>query len=277
MHTERIDGGALAAQLQASLALQVSRFLRPPCLAVVLVTDDPRQQRHAALKHQAAASVGIRTVACDLPPGSDAECVRQALDGLVADPAVDGVFLQLPLPDHLDAQTLHDRLPATADVDGLGRANRAATAGGGVHRPAAVDAVLHVLAHLDVGLAGRRAVVVGTSWDLGAPLHAALSAAGASVEALSGATPDLAVRCRRADVIVTTAGIPHLIDDRCTKPGAVVVDAGGGTATAAGPVGDVDLTAVDGLASLVVPHPGGIGPLTVACLLRSTVAAAAAG
>lgn len=240
---------------------------------MVLISDDPRQRRHAALKHRAAAAVGISTVSRELASGSTAEEVGQTLDELVADTGVDGVFLQLPLPGHLDPQALHDRLPPLTDVDGLSRANRSATAGRGVHRPAAVEAVLHVLQRHGCGLEGRHAVVVGASWDLGTPLRAALSGAGAHVQTLLAGAADLPQRCRAADVLVSTVSVAGLIDGRCVKPGAVVVDAGG-SITDEGPVGDIDIEAVTGLASLVVPHPGGIGPLTVACLLRNTAAAA---
>lgn len=248
---------------------------RPPCLAVVVVSDDSRQRRYAALKHQAAADVGIRTRSCELATSSSAEEVADSLDHLVVDVDVDGVFLQLPLPEHLDPEILHDRLPPAMDVDGLSRANRAPSSGHRVHRPAAVDAVLHVLHSQGVGLRGRQAVVVGASWDLGSPLRTALSAEGAHVQTVLPGAVDLRQHCRSADVLISTVGVPHLIDARCVRPGAIVVDAGG-TVTAGGPVGDVDLDAMTGLASLVVPHPGGIGPLTVACLLRSATSAAAA-
>ncbi|HUG85212.1 MAG TPA: bifunctional 5,10-methylenetetrahydrofolate dehydrogenase/5,10-methenyltetrahydrofolate cyclohydrolase [Euzebya sp.] len=271
--TRQVDGHAMAAELQRDLAAQVSRLRRPPSLAVVLVSDDPRQHRYADLKYQAAASVGIHAIAQELAPRATTEELCRTLDDLVADADVDGVFIQLPLPAHLDPQALHDRLPPVTDVDGLSRRNRLPAGGRAVHRPAAVDAVLHVLQRHGIGLDGRRVVVVGASWDLGVPLRTALSVAGATVETVDPAAVDLPRRCRAADLVVSTVGVPHVIDGSCVKPGAAVVDAGG-SITDDGPVGDVDLDAVTGLASLVAPHPGGIGPLTVACLLRSTAAAA---
>ncbi len=273
-----IDGKASAAALRARLAEDVAAFAaahgRPPGLATVLIGEDPGSQVYVAGKQRACAEVGIRGF--DHRPAADTprEEVLALLDGLNADPAVSGIICQLPVPAHLDGVELTNRISPDKDVDGLtvASAGRLALGLPGL-RPCTPSGVMLLLEEQGVALAGAEAVVVGRSNLFGKPMGQLLLAANATVTTCHSRTADLAATCRRADVLIAAVGVAHLVQGDWIKPGAVVVDVGMNRLES-GLTGDVDFAAVREVARAITPVPGGVGPMTIACLLRNTLRAA---
>lgn len=274
-----LDGRARRDEVLASLAAELDAAGRPPVgFATVLVGDDEASARYVGLKHEAARRVGIEVRGVALPASTDQVGLESELDGLAVDPAVHGVLLQLPLPEGsgLDALAAAERIPPDKDVDGmtstsLGRLLLGAPG----HRPATAAGVLDLLARHGVGVAGRRAAVVGTGTMVARPLALMLLAAGASsVSLLDPADPDAARACRSADLVVSDAARAHLVGPGWVAAGATVVDVGVSFVDGR-LVGDVD-PAVAEVAGTLVPNPGGAGPMTVAMLLSNTLAAARA-
>ena len=274
-----IDGRAVAAELRATVAAEVAELVagggRPPALATVLVGADPASEVYVGAKHRACAEAGIRSIDRRLAADCGADTLAALLRDLDADPDIDGILLQLPLPAGLDSAAMVDLIDPLKDVDGLSSASA-----GSLWRqrpglvPCTPAGVMELLAHQGVQLAGAEAVIVGRSELVGRPLAALLLAADATVTVCHSRTRDLVGRCRAADVLVAASGVPGLIGREHVKPGATVIDVGINR-TAAGLVGDVDQAAVAGVAGALTPVPGGVGPMTIACLLRNTVRAAA--
>ncbi|MEX2413891.1 MAG: bifunctional methylenetetrahydrofolate dehydrogenase/methenyltetrahydrofolate cyclohydrolase FolD [Thermoleophilaceae bacterium] len=273
-----LDGRTIAAELRrrvaADVAAIVAEGLEAPGLATILVGDDPASHVYVAAKHRACAEAGIRSIdhrlAADCPP----ERLADLIADLNADTAVSGILLQLPLPAGLDAATFVDAIDPLKDVDGLSTASTGAL---WRSRPALTPCtpagVMELLARSGVDLAGADAVIVGRSELVGRPLAAMLLAANATVTVCHSRTRNLEGRCREADVVVAALGRARAIGAGHVKPGAVVVDVGI-TRTDDGLVGDVDYDAVLPIAGAITPVPGGVGPMTIACLLRNTVRAA---
>jgi methylenetetrahydrofolate dehydrogenase (NADP+)/methenyltetrahydrofolate cyclohydrolase len=270
-----IDGRAVAAELREQVATEVAALTaagRPaPGLATILVGEDPASEVYVGAKHRACAEAGIRSidhrVAADCPPDELAELIV----GLNRDPEVDGILLQLPLPGQLDSATFVDLIDPLKDVDGLSTASVGALWRGrpGL-TPCTPAGVIELLDRTGVPLAGAEAVIVGRSELVGKPLAAMLLAANATVTFCHRHTRDLAARCRDADVLVAACGVPRLLGRDHVKPGAAVIDVGINR-TDDGLVGDVDYDAVLPVAGAITPVPGGVGPMTIACLLRNTV------
>ena len=273
-----IDGKASAAALRAQLTTDVAAFSaahgRPPGLATVLIGDDAGSQVYVAGKQRACAEVGIlgfdHRLAADVPRDE----VLALLDELNADPAVSGIICQLPVPGHLDGVELTNRIAADKDVDGLtvASAGRLALGLPGL-RPCTPTGVMLLLAEQGVELQGAEAVVVGRSNLFGKPMGQLLLGANATVTTCHSRTADLAGTCRRADVLIAAVGVPHLVRGDWVKPGAVVVDVGMNRLES-GLTGDVDFAAASEVAAAITPVPGGVGPMTIACLLRNTLQAA---
>ncbi len=273
-----IDGKASAARLRAQLTTDVAAFAaehgRPPGLATVLIGDDAGSQVYVAGKQRACAEVGIRgfdhRLAADVGRGE----VLALLDALNADLDVSGIICQLPVPGHLDPLELTNRIDADKDVDGLtvASAGRLALGLPGL-RPCTPTGVMLLLAELGVALEGAEAVVVGRSNLFGKPMVQLLLGANATVTTAHSRTADLAAVCRRADVLIAAVGVPHLVKGDWVKPGAVVVDVGMNRLEG-GLTGDVDFAAARAVAGAITPVPGGVGPMTIACLLRNTLQAA---
>ncbi len=278
MSATLIDGKASAAALRAQLTTEVAAFAaahgRPPGLATVLIGEDAGSQVYVAGKQRACAEVGIRgfdhRLAADAPHGE----VAALLDALDADPAVSGILCQLPVPGHLDGIELTNRISADKDVDGLtvASAGRLALGLPGL-RPCTSEGVMLLLAEHEVALQGAEAVVVGRSNLFGKPMAQLLLAANATVTTCHSRTSDLAAVCRRADVLIAAVGVPSLVQGDWVKPGAVVIDVGVNR-LAGGLTGDVDFAAASERARAITPVPGGVGPMTIACLLRNTLRAA---
>ena len=273
-----IDGTASAAALRARLTADVADFVaangRPPGLATVLIGEDAGSQVYVAGKQRACAEVGIRGFDHRLAADTPREEVLALLDGLDADPAVSGILCQLPVPGHLDGVELTNRISADKDVDGLtvASAGRLALGLPGL-RPCTPTGVMLLLAEQGVELQGAEAVVVGRSNLFGKPMGQLLLAANATVTTCHSRTADLAATCRRADVLIAAVGVPHLVQGDWVKHGAVVIDVGANRVKS-GLTGDVDFAAASERASAITPVPGGVGPMTIACLLRNTLQAA---
>ncbi|MFZ2049823.1 MAG: bifunctional methylenetetrahydrofolate dehydrogenase/methenyltetrahydrofolate cyclohydrolase FolD [Solirubrobacteraceae bacterium] len=273
-----IDGRAIAQTLRAETAERVAGMIAAdisaPGLATILVGDDPASGVYVSAKHRACEQAGIRSI--DHRLSADIEMVQLAelIQEINDDETVDGILLQLPLPKDLDAAALIELIDARKDVDGLTHANtgllwqkhpRLA--------PCTPLGVIELLDRCGVELAGREAVIVGRSNLVGRPLAAMLLARDATVTVCHRHTRRLAGVCRRANVLIAACGIPHLIGVDHVKPGAIVIDVGINR-TENGLVGDVDFAAVRPLTTAITPVPGGVGPMTIACLLANTLRAA---
>jgi methylenetetrahydrofolate dehydrogenase (NADP+) / methenyltetrahydrofolate cyclohydrolase len=280
MSARIIDGKAVAAAVRERVATEVKAFeaerARTPVLVTVIVGDDPASEVYVAGKHRACEQVGIRSSHHGLP----AETTERELLGLVeklnADPDVDGMLVQLPVPEQIDPDRIVAAIDPGKDVDGLTPVNAGRLAQG---MPGLVSCtpmgVMELLRHEGVELEGAEAVVVGRSRLVGVPVSRLLLEANATVTTCHSRTRDLAAVCRRADVLVAAVGVPRLLGGDAIKPGAVVIDVGINR-TDAGLVGDVDFEAAAGVAAAITPVPGGVGPMTVAMLLVNTLAAARA-
>ena len=268
----RMDGRALAAKLRAEVADDV-RAGEPVCLATVLVGDDPASHVYVGKKHEALHEAGIESRDHRLPEDTPESDVLDLLAELNAADDVDGILVQLPLPGHMDEPTVLRAVDPAKDVDGFHPLNAGRLfLGEPLHVPATPLGIMALLDEYDVELEGRRAVVIGRSEIVGKPVAMLLLARHATVTICHSRTRDLAEHTRAADVLVAAVGRPGLVTPDMVKPGAAVVDVGVNR-TESGLVGDVD-PAVAEVAGLMSPVPGGVGPMTIAMLLRNTLNAA---
>jgi methylenetetrahydrofolate dehydrogenase (NADP+)/methenyltetrahydrofolate cyclohydrolase len=282
-----IDGRAIAAGIREQVAAEVDAFTartgRPPGLATVLVGGDPGSAVYVASKQRACAEVGMRAFDERLSAQASVEEVGALLARLNDDPDVSGVLLQLPLPEHLDDAPLTAMIDPAKDVDGLTPVNAGLLSLGrpGI-RPCTPAGVLVLLGDAGVRLAGSEAVVVGRSNLFGKPMAQLLLAENATVTVCHSRTRDLPAVCARADVLIVAVGRPRMVTREFVRPGAVVVDVGvnrldpAQAGNKSGLVGDVDFDAVLPVAGAITPVPGGVGPMTIAMLLRNTLQAARA-
>ena len=273
----RLDGKQLAAELEARLRSCIAARLptvgRAPGLAVLRVGDDPASGVYVANKEKACARVGITSLGSHLPAETSPAAVLAAIRDLNADPACDGILLQLPLPAGLEEGPLLAAIDPDKDADGLHTLNLGRLLKGEPGTRSCTPAgVMALLARHGVELSGRRAVVVGRSILVGQPMALMLQAADATVSVAHSRTADLASLTRSADVLVVAAGRPRLIGAAHVKAGAVVVDVGIHRIET-GLCGDVRQEEVDPLAAAISPVPGGVGPMTVTMLLVNTVVA----
>ncbi len=278
MAAELIDGKAIAARVRAEVADDVAEWVTagnaPPGLATVLVGDDPASAIYVGGKQRACAEVGIRGFDHRLAHDTPQSDVQALLARLNADPEVSGILLQLPTPHHIDGSAMSGLIAAEKDVDGLTAVSAGLLQKGAPGlRPCTPAGVMELLRRHDVTLEGTEAVVVGRSELVGKPVSALLLAANATVTTCHSRTRDLPAVCRRADVLVVAVGRPEMVRADWIKPGATVIDVGQHR-TEAGLVGDVDFAGAREVAGLITPVPGGVGPMTIAMLLRNTLAAA---
>jgi len=269
----RMDGRALAAKLRAEVADDVRELGEPVCLATILVGDDPASHVYVGKKHEASHEAGIESrdhrLAEDTPESGRPLLVAE----LNADEDVDGILVQLPLPAHMDEPGVTRSVDPAKDVDGFHPLNAGRLfLGKPLHVPATPLGIMALLAEYEVELEGRRAVVIGRSEIVGKPVAMLLLAKHATVTICHSRTRDLAEHTRAADILVAAVGRPGLVTPDMVKPGAVVVDVGVNR-NESGLVGDVD-PAVAEVAGLLSPVPGGVGPMTIAMLLRNTLSAA---
>jgi len=277
-----LDGRQLATELEQRLQTVVADRLvqagRPPGLAVLRVGDDPASGVYVANKEKACSRIGITNLGAHLPADTSAEEVLATIRRLNADPAVDGILLQLPLPAGLEAEPLLGAIDPEKDADGLHTLNLGRLLKGEPGPRSCTPAgVMALLARHQVPLAGARAVVVGRSILVGQPMALMLQAADATVSVAHSRTRDLAALTREAEVLVVASGRARMIGAEHVRPGAVVVDVGihrlPADATGRSRLcGDVRFEEVEPIAAAITPVPGGVGPMTVALLLVNTVA-----
>ncbi len=277
MAAQIIDGRAVAARIREEVAREVEAMDVKPGLATILVGDDPASAVYVRMKREDSAQVGIESVHHE--PGADVS--QQALEGLIrdlnADDGVHGILLQLPLPGHLDQDTLISLIDPRKDVDGLTPINAGLLTQGREEAmvPCTPAGVMELLREAEVELEGARAVVVGRSILVGKPLAALLLAADATVTHCHSRTRDLQAVCCEADVLVAAVGSPGLVTGHMVREGAVVIDVGTNR-TENGLVGDVHFESASQRARAITPVPGGVGPMTRAMLLVNTLRAARA-
>ncbi len=274
-----IDGKAVAARVRervAAEAAELGRELgRAPGLATVLVGDDPASAIYVRRKREACGQVGIRSFHHE-PEASIAEAeLLELVTELNGAEEVDGILVQLPLPEGIDPDAVVTALDPAKDVDGLTPTNAGLLARGQPGLvPCTPRGVMELLAEAGVEPRGTEAVIVGRSTLVGRPLHSLLLGADATVTVCHSRTADLGEVCRRAEILVAAAGSPRLIGAEMVRPGACVIDVGTNR-TEDGLVGDVDFDSVREVAGAITPVPGGVGPMTIAMLLANTVQAAA--
>ena len=283
MSAQVIDGKALAARVRERIATEVARLRDEhgwvPGLAAVLVGEDPASQVYVGMKHRDCVSVGMHSRQEQLPADTSQDELEALVDDINADDAIDGLLVQLPLPDGLDERRVQRRIAPDKDVDAL----HPITAGQlAIGEPTFLSCtpygVLELLAEADVDLSGAEVVVVGRSNLVGRPLATILGLKGrdATVTLAHSRTRDLAEVTRRADVVVAAAGRQGLVTAEMVRPGAVVIDVGTNRAEDGSLVGDVDYDGVAEVAGAITPVPGGVGPMTRAMLLQNTLEAAKA-
>lgn len=278
MSARIIDGKALAARLRGELAPRVARLAtmgHVPGLAVVLVGDDPASAIYVRNKIKACEENGIRSTLVALPASTDQAQLLERIAALNADPAVHGILVQLPLPKHIDSQSIVEAIAFDKDVDGLHATNAGLTLMGQPNfRSCTPYGVMKMLESAGVALEGANAVVLGRSNMVGKPMAMLLLAANATVTIAHSRTRDLPTVTRRADVLVAAVGRRNLVTADMVKPGAVVIDVGTNRTPEGKLVGDVDFSAVREVAGWISPVPGGVGPMTITMLLVNTVEAA---
>ena len=272
-----IDGKAVAAALRARVAADVAGLGFRPGLTVVLVGEDPASQVYVRSKDRAATEAGITAHTIRLPAATTQAELLAVIRRLNADPEVDGILLQLPLPAPLRAQPAIDAIDPAKDVDGLHPVNAGRLVNGLPGLVACTPlGVMKLLAEAGVELRGARAVVLGRSVLVGRPVAALLTNADATVTLAHSRTRDPAAVCRQADVVIAAVGRAEMVRGDWIAPGAVVIDVGINRIGPKQLVGDVEFEEARAVAGAITPVPGGVGPMTIACLLENTVLAARA-
>ncbi|QQE90423.1 bifunctional methylenetetrahydrofolate dehydrogenase/methenyltetrahydrofolate cyclohydrolase FolD [Azotobacter chroococcum] len=279
MTAKLIDGKAIAASLRQQIAQRVAerrqQGLRAPGLAVILVGTDPASQVYVSHKRKDCEEVGFHSQAYDLPASTSQDELLSLIDRLNEDPEIDGILVQLPLPQHLDASLLLERIRPDKDVDGfhpynIGRLAQRMP----LLRPCTPKGIITLLQSTGVDLYGLDATVVGASNIVGRPMALELLLAGCTVTVTHRFTRNLAEHASRSDLVVVAAGKPGLVKGEWIKPGAIVIDVGINRLDDGRLVGDVEFSAAAERAGWITPVPGGVGPMTRACLLENTLYAA---
>jgi methylenetetrahydrofolate dehydrogenase (NADP+)/methenyltetrahydrofolate cyclohydrolase len=279
-----IDGKAAAAALREEVAKEVARFRvatgRAPGLATVLVGEDPASAVYVRSKGRATLEAGMLSFEHKLPADTGEADLLALVDRLNADPAVDGILVQLPLPDHINTNKVITRVDPDKDVDGFHPVNAGRLAIG-LHGfvPCTPLGCLKLLRAEHGDLAGRNAVVIGRSNIVGKPMALLLLAESCTVTVAHSRTRDLPDDVRGADIVVAAVGRPQMVQGDWIKPGATVIDVGINRIAGEGGnshlVGDVDFASASHVAGAITPVPGGVGPMTIACLIRNTFVSAA--
>jgi methylenetetrahydrofolate dehydrogenase (NADP+)/methenyltetrahydrofolate cyclohydrolase len=279
MTARLIDGKAAAAELRARVAAEVSSFRastgRAPGLAVVLVGDDPASAVYVRSKGKATLEAGMESFEHRLPGTASQDELVALVDRLNVDPSVDGILVQLPLPPQIDERVIITRIDPDKDVDGFHPVNAGRLAIG-LHGfvPCTPLGCLRLLQAELGDLAGKTAVVIGRSNIVGKPLALLLLQQSCTVTIAHSRTRDLPEVVRGADIVVAAVGRPNLVTGDWLKPGACVIDVGINR-TDTGLTGDVDFASASKIAGAITPVPGGVGPMTIACLIRNTFVSAA--
>src|SRR2546422_1978303 len=275
-----LDGKGLAAQVELEVAAQAAALIKrygiSPALAAILIGDDPASALYVKRKGEAFGRAGMRSETFHLPDRTSEAELLALIGDLNARPDIHGILPQQPMPAHINPRTVFERVDPAKDVDGLGPLNMAALLVGRTRLVRCTPAgIMRLLEHAGIEVGGKDAVGIGRSLIVGRPIALLLLQANATVTMCHTRTRELAAHTRRADILVVAAGKARLITREMVKPGAVVVDVGVNRADGR-LAGDVDFAAVAEVASWITPVPGGVGPMTIAMLLRNTVQAAEA-
>ena len=272
-----LDGKALGARLRAGLAARIAGLPFKPGLRVVRVGEDPASGVYVRNKDRAAAEAGFDSATIHLPETTTEADLLAEIARLNADPAVDGILVQLPLPAHIRAEAAIAAVDPRKDVDGFHPLNAGRLAAGEPGLvPCTPRGVMHLLAEAGVTLRGARALVLGRSQIVGRPMAQLLLGADCTVTIAHSRTRDLPAECRRAEILVAAAGRAEMVRGDWIAPGAVVIDVGINRLPDGKLVGDVAYAEAVGHAGAITPVPGGVGPMTIACLLENTLEAALA-
>ncbi len=277
IETVVVDGLALAQEIRGELSQAIEAHLhagrRAPCLAVVLVGDDPASASYIKGKRRACKRIGMDSVEHTLPATTDEATLLALIDELNNDPGVDGILVQLPLPESIRPAEIAAAVDPGKDVDGLHPMNNGRLMAGQPGLFACTPlGVMEILRRHEVPLEGASAVVIGRSMIVGKPVSLMLQAQNATVTMCHSRTRDLAALCREADIVIAAVGVPRMVKADWIRPGAVVIDVGVSEVDGA-LVGDVDFEAAQGIASLITPHRRGVGPMTITMLLVNTLRA----
>ncbi|MEP4545856.1 MAG: bifunctional methylenetetrahydrofolate dehydrogenase/methenyltetrahydrofolate cyclohydrolase FolD [Saccharospirillum sp.] len=273
-----LDGKATASRVRARVAEEVtaltSQGIRPPGLAVILVGTDPASEVYVGSKRRACDEVGFKSVSYDLPSSTKEAQLLALIDDLNDDASIDGILVQLPLPEHINADTVVERIRPDKDVDGFHPFN----AGRLVQRRPMLESctpkgIMTLLRETGVDLRGQEALVVGASNHVGRPMVLELLLAGCTTTCAHRFTVDLEKHVRRADILVAAVGRPGLIKGDWIKEGAIVIDVGISRTDDGKLTGDVDFELASEKAAWITPVPGGVGPMTVATLMENTLIA----
>jgi methylenetetrahydrofolate dehydrogenase (NADP+)/methenyltetrahydrofolate cyclohydrolase len=279
MSAEILDGKAIAAELRAKIKAGVERRVaageRPPGLAVVLVGENPASQVYVRNKRKSCEEVGFHSQSFDLPGNTSQSDLLKVIDQLNQDDAIDGILVQLPLPEQIDEESVIERILPTKDVDGFHPYNVGRLAlRMPILRPCTPRGIMTMLEHTGQKLEGLDAVIIGQSNIVGRPMALELLAARCTITVCHSRTKDLAEKARSADILVAAVGRPEFVPGDWVKEGAIVIDVGINRTDAGKLVGDVAYEAAKQRASWITPVPGGVGPMTIATLLENTLQAA---
>ena len=266
-----MDGRAVAENLRLSLKSKIENLERKPGLGVIIVGNNPASKIYVKKKQEACAKAGIFSVKIDLPQSSSEDQVVDAIENFNNDKNIDGILLQLPLPEHLNEEKILGKISIDKDVDGFHQINLGKLISGEKRIESCTPkGIMKMLEHYKISLEGKHAVVIGRSRIVGKPISLLLLEKNATVTICHSRTMDLKQYTRNADILIAAIGKPKLIKKEMVKNNAVVIDVGinrEGDAV----VGDVDFEEVSQIASYITPVPGGIGPMTIAMLLQNTM------
>lgn len=273
-----INGKEVSKSTREKVKDMVSQFVkdtgRQPCLAVIIVGDDPASQTYVRNKILGCAEVGMKSLSYELPQQSTNEELAAIISGLAIDNTVDGILVQLPLPKHLDERYILSLIPDSKDVDGFSPNNLGLLAMGSPRTVSCTPyGVMELIMSTGTEIAGKRAVIIGRSNTVGKPMAMLLLNANATVTVCHSKTQDIAAVCREADILIAAVGKPRFVTADMVKPGAIVIDVGINRVDGK-LVGDVDFGQVEPIASYITPVPGGVGPMTISMLLYNTLMAA---
>ena len=279
MTAQIIDGKAIAKQIRADIALEIESWLktgkRLPGLAVILVGDDPASEVYVRGKRRDCDEVGFHSLMQQVSANVSQQDLEDRIEALNADPAIDGILVQTPLPPHIDEYRIIDCIDPRKDVDGFHPYNIGRLA---IRRPAfrscTPEGVMMLLDHINIDCKGLDATVIGASNHVGRPMGLELLLAGASVTTVHKFTRNIAEKVRLADIVVSAVGKPGLVPADWIKPGAIVIDVGITRGENNKLLGDVQFDQVKEVASWITPVPGGVGPMTRVALLKNTLQAA---
>lgn len=275
---EIIDGKAISASERELIKEKVAGLSElgvVPCLAVIIVGEDPASKVYVRNKHKACESVGFKSVVCEMNEDTTTEELVAKVNEFASDEGVDGILVQLPLPRHIDEKAVIKAIPPEKDVDAFTLENVGAImTGDPVFLPCTPAGIMKMLEYKNVAIEGKECVVVGRSNIVGKPMAMLLLSKNGTVTVCHSRTKDLASVTRRADILVAAVGKPRFISADMVKPGAVVIDVGINREPDGKLCGDVDFEGVSAVASMITPVPGGVGPMTITTLLSNTLRAA---